>query len=71
MEKSRLDQFSHFWNPLLMRVLSTYVAHPESILFGITGDIDNLGIYVAKNGRAKAENLVDLYNQIIRNELIR
>ncbi|MGB9706691.1 MAG: hypothetical protein ACPLXP_01260 [Microgenomates group bacterium] len=38
-------------------------------LFAITGDVDNLGIYVARNGRPAAENLVDLYNQIIRNYL--
>jgi hypothetical protein len=54
-----------------MRVLVNSTHNPNSILFGITGDIDNLGIYVAKNGRAKAENLVDLFNQIIRNESIR
>lgn len=31
--------------------------------------MDNLGIYVARNGRPAAENLVDLYNQTIRNYL--
>lgn len=41
----------------------------EDKLFAITGDLDNLGIYVARNGRPAAENLVDLYNQITRNFL--
>ena len=38
-------------------------------LFAITGDIDNLGLYVATNGRAKAECLVDDYNNIINKEI--
>ena len=39
------------------------------VLFAITGDLDNLGVYVARNGRPTAENLVDLYNQAMRNFL--
>lgn len=41
----------------------------NKIIFSFTGDLDNLGIYVAKNGRAWAECLVDLYNEKI-NELL-
>ena len=54
------------FNPLVVDVLREYVEDGGS-LFGITGDLDNLGIYVARNGRPSAENLVDFYNQIIRN----
>lgn len=31
-------------------------------IFALTGDLDRLGIFVAKNGRSKAENLVDRFN---------
>lgn len=56
-----------FWNPLIMRVLAAFVDSPNTVLFGITGDISDLGSFVALNGRARAENLVDLYNQYARN----
>jgi len=46
-------------------VLKYYQHHPNHILFGVTGDVDNLGIYVARNGRSKAEILVDTYNRIM------
>lgn len=36
-------------------------------LFAVTSDINLLGLYIAKNSRAKAENLVDLYNLIFGN----
>ena len=48
-----------------MAVLRDFNSHPHRTLFGVTGDIDNLGIYVARNGRAKAEILVDTYNRLI------
>lgn len=41
----------------------------ESTIFAFTGDIDNLGLFVAANGRAKAECLVDEYNNIIEGEI--
>jgi hypothetical protein len=56
-------------NPLALEVFCDYIDHPNTKLFAMTGDLDNLGVYVARNGRPKAENLVDYYNQIIRNYL--
>jgi len=37
----------------------------DSIFFGITSDIDNLGMYVANYGRAQGQNLVDFYTNVI------
>jgi len=53
------------WSKKIVAVLHHYQANPQTVLFGITGDIDNLGVYVATNGRAKAEILVDTYNRVI------
>lgn len=62
------EPWTRFFNPVVMEVFSDY--HKQrGYLFGLTGDLDNLGVYVARNGRPKAENLVDLYNQTIRNFL--
>lgn len=55
------------WNDKIFSIVKYYVNHPDVNLFGITGDINNLGVYVAQNGRSKAENLVDIYNQLISN----
>lgn len=41
----------------------------NSAVFAFTGDIDNLGLFVAANGRAKAECLVDEYNNVIEREI--
>lgn len=62
------EPWTRLFNPVVMEVFSDY--HRQGgHLFGLTGDLDNLGVYVARNGRPQAENLVDLYNQIIRNFL--
>ncbi len=53
------------WSKKIVAVLHHYRSNPHTILFGVTGDLDNLGVYVAKNGRAKAEILVDSYNRVI------
>lgn len=53
------------WSKKVVSVLRYFQLHPHTTLFGVTGDIDNLGIYVARNGRAQAEILVDTYNRII------
>ncbi len=53
------------WSKKVVSVLRYFQLHPHVTLFGITGDIDNLGIYVATNGRAPAEILVDTYNRMI------
>lgn len=71
MDISKEDNSITFWNPLIMRIFKKFIDVPENTLFGITGDIDNLGTFVALNGRARAENLVDLYNQYIRNYFLR
>jgi hypothetical protein len=53
------------WSKKVVAVLHHYRSNPHTILFGLTGDLDNLGVYVARNGRAKAEILVDSYNRAI------
>lgn len=60
--------WNRLFNPLVMETFLDYSSQ-EGKLFAITGDLDNLGVYVARNGRPAAENLVDLYNQTIRNYL--
>jgi hypothetical protein len=62
------EPWHRLFNPLVMEVFREYTEE-GGMLFGVTGDLDNLGIYVARNGRPSAENLVDFYNQIIRNYL--
>ena len=42
----------------------------QNKMFAITGDVDNLGIYVAHHGRATAEGLVDEYNEIIKESFV-
>lgn len=53
------------WSRKVVSVLQHFHNNPHYVLFGITGDLDNLGVYVARNGRAKAEVLVDAYNRAI------
>lgn len=62
------EPWNRLFNPLVMETFLDYSSQ-EGKLFAITGDLDNLGVYVARNGRPAAENLVDLYNQTIRNYL--
>lgn len=64
----RGELWHRLFNPLVMEVFREHIEE-GGILFGVTGDLDNLGVYVARNGRPTAENLVDFYNQIIRNYL--
>lgn len=54
-----------FWSNKIVEVLRTKNENNDKILFGITGDLDNLGIFVSQCGRAVAENLVEIYNHII------
>lgn len=56
---------TRIWSRKIVSVLRYFQHHPHCTLFGVTGDIDNLGVYVARNGRAKAEMLVDTYNRLI------
>lgn len=57
------------YNPTVMNVFLQHADHPENRLLGAVGDLNNLGVHVATRGRAAAENLVDLYNQAIRNSV--
>lgn len=49
----------------ILNVLKGWKTDDSNKLFGITGDLDNLGVFVSQNGRAIAENLVEVYNHII------
>lgn len=61
--------WDHPYNPLVISTFQDYIGllpvYPQ--LFGMTSDINSLGLYVALNGRPRAENLVDYYNQATRN----
>lgn len=56
------EPWNRLFHPLVMETFLDYLDQGGN-LFAITGDLDNLGVYVARNGRPAAENLVDLYNQ--------
>src|SRR5688572_31196080 len=56
------------WSQKILRVLEAY-SGSEAHLIGATGDIDNLGLYVAAHGRASAENLVDVVNHVVGDAL--
>ena len=49
----------------VIELIKKYHFDSDSILFGATTDIDNLGYYSARNGRAKTQNLVDLYTNAL------
>jgi hypothetical protein len=49
----------------VIELIKKYRFDSDSILFGATTDIDNLGYYSARNGRAKTQNLVDLYTNAL------
>lgn len=58
----------YYYNPKLISAFCSYFDNINDLyLWAITGDLDNLGVFVAQNGRATAENLVDLYNRVIEN----
>lgn len=48
----------------VIEVFQAVLDCPEHHFFGLTGDIDDLGIFVAHHGRAHAENLVDYVSAI-------
>ena len=54
-----------FWSKKIVNVLRAKNSNQHKILFGVSGDLDNLGIFVSEQGRAVAENLVEIYNHII------
>lgn len=57
----------NLFNSNVLGVLRTALSNPEHHFFGITGDIDDLGVFVARYGRAHAENLVDFTSVITEN----
>ncbi len=61
--------YTEYCNPQILSIFNRFIENKHCILFNITGDIDNLGLYVAKNGRARAEVTVDMYNTVIGNYL--
>ena len=65
IHNERKNMNIRIWSKKIVAVLYHYRSNPHIILFGVTGDLDNLGVYVARNGRARAEILVDSYNRII------
>jgi hypothetical protein len=64
-----MAQYHELADDGVARVLMRYHVEKEAFLFGITGDVDNLALFVARNGRARAENLVDLINRILERTL--
>lgn len=60
-----MSKHQRIWSRKIFKVVEYYVSNPATRLFGITGDLDNLGVFVSKNGRPLAENLVDVYNRLI------
>lgn len=53
------------WSRKVLKVVETYDRNRDLFLFGVTGDLDNLGVFVSRYGRPLAENLVDIYNRLI------
>ncbi len=51
----------------VLDVLRTALNNPEHHFFGITGDVDDLGVFVAQHGRAHAENLVEFIGVLTEN----
>ncbi len=60
-----MKKCQRIWSRKVLKVVETYDRNRELFLFGVTGDIDNLGIFVSRYGRPLAENLVDIYNRLI------
>ena len=60
-----LSQKQRLWSKKIHGVVKTYCNNSNLHLFAITGDLDNLGIFVSQHGRPLAENLVDIYNRLI------
>jgi hypothetical protein len=52
------------WSAKIESIFTTFFNHKKYLLC-VTGDIDNLGIFVAQNGRAEAENFVEIVNHAI------
>src|SRR3989338_1698599 len=55
------------WSKKIYQVLKYYHdhEHPDLFLFAVTGDIDNLGMFISRNGRAAGQNLIDVYLRLM------
>lgn len=60
-----MKKHQRIWSKKILKVIEVYDRNRDFFLFGITGDLDNLGIFVSRYGRPLAENLVDIYNRLI------
>jgi len=60
-----MKKHQRIWSRKVLKVIETYDRNQDLFLFGVTGDLDNLGVFVSRYGRPLAENLVDIYNRLI------
>jgi hypothetical protein len=60
-----MKKHQRIWSRKVLKVVETYDRNRDLFLFGVTGDLDNLGVFVSRYGRPLAENLVDIYNRLI------
>lgn len=60
-----MKKYQRIWSRKILKVVETYDCNRNLFLFGVTGDLDNLGVFVSQYGRPLAENLVDIYNRLI------
>ncbi len=60
-----MKRYQRIWGRKVLKVVETYDRNQKLFLFGVTGDLNNLGIFVSRYGRPLAENLVDIYNRLI------
>ncbi|MFA4890058.1 MAG: hypothetical protein WC587_00265 [Candidatus Paceibacterota bacterium] len=60
-----MKKHQRIWSRKILKVVETYDRDQDMFLFGVTGDLDNLGVFVSRYGRPLAENLVDIYNRLI------
>ena len=60
-----MKSHQRIWSRKILKVLQTHDRNQSLFLFGVTGDLDNLGVFVSRYGRPLAENLVDIYNRLI------
>ena len=60
-----MKKHQRIWSRKILKVVELYTRKRGVFLFAVTGDLDNLGIFVSRYGRPAAENLVDVYNRLI------
>lgn len=60
-----MKKYQRIWSRKVLKVVEAYDRNRDLFLFGVTGDLDNLGVFVSRYGRPLAENLVDIYNRLI------